>query len=104
LTTVNLTLTTAAAHPQTWNLAADVSGDIRAGNPRADRFGHAGVWHFYTEPENPNGIPQRIIPARSFLAKWQTARDSVEKGRLAQEIQDLLMAGPPSQAKLNRLG
>ena len=98
LTTVNLTLTTAAAHPKTWNLAADVSGDIRAGNPRADRFGHAGVWHFYTEPENPNGIPQRIIPARSFLAKWQTARDSVEKGRLAQEIQDLLMAGPPSQA------
>ena len=97
LTGVNLAITSVSAQPQTWNLAADLSGDILVGNPRADLFGHAGVWHFYTEPENPNATPQRIIPARSLLAKWQTARDSIEKGRLAQEIQNLLIAGPPTR-------
>ncbi|MEI8089819.1 MAG: DUF1592 domain-containing protein [Opitutaceae bacterium] len=97
LTAVNLTLTSASPQPQTWNLAADLSSNILLGNPHADRFANPGVWHFYTEPENPIGTPQRIIPARSLLAKWQTAADSNEKSRLAQEIQNLLIAGPSTQ-------
>ncbi len=94
LTAVNLSLTSVSAQPQTWNLAADLSSNLQLGNPRADSFGHAGVWHFYTEPENPIGTPQRIIPARSLLARWQTAGDITEKSRLALEIQNLLIAGP----------
>ena len=38
-----------------WDLAADVSGDVLAGNPHADRLGHPGVWHFYTEPDRGLG-------------------------------------------------
>ncbi|NBQ57171.1 MAG: DUF1592 domain-containing protein [Opitutaceae bacterium] len=98
LTTVNLTLTSAGVQPQTWNLADEVSGTMIVGNPRADRFGHAGVWQFYTEPENLISTPQRIIPARSLLAKWQTAGDPTKRARLAQEIQNLLMGGPPTRA------
>ena len=98
LTAVNLTLTTSGVQPQTWNLADEVSATMLAGNPHADRFGHAGVWHFYTEPENLIGTPQRIIPARSLLAKWQSAGDSTDKGLLAQEIQNLLLSGPPTRA------
>jgi Protein of unknown function (DUF1592)/Protein of unknown function (DUF1588)/Protein of unknown function (DUF1587)/Protein of unknown function (DUF1585)/Protein of unknown function (DUF1595)/Planctomycete cytochrome C len=95
LTAVNLTLTSAGFQPRIWNLAADVSGNILEGNPRMDRYDHAGVWCFYTEPENPTGAMERIIPARSLLAKWQTAPDAVEKSRLAHQIQSLLMSGPP---------
>jgi hypothetical protein len=94
LTAVNLSLTSVSGQPQTWNLAADLSSNLQLGNPRADSFGHAGVWHFYTEPENLIGTPQRIIPARSLLARWQTAGDITEKSRLALEIQKLLIAGP----------
>src|SRR5438046_6959192 len=34
-----------------WDLAKDVSADVTAGNPHADRFGNPGIWHFYTEPD-----------------------------------------------------
>ena len=95
LTAVNLTLTSAGIQPRIWNLADEVSGNILEANPRRDHYGHPGVWYFYTEPENPTGARERIIPAHSLLAKWQTAPDAVEKSRLAQQIQSLLMGGPP---------
>ena len=47
LTAIDLEITSQEGDEQrTWNLAKDVSGDVLAGNPHADRFGNAGVWHF----------------------------------------------------------
>ena len=37
-----------------WNLAKDVSPNILAGNPHADRLGNAGVWYFFSEPDKPD--------------------------------------------------
>ena len=59
LTAVDLTLTSAGEGGREWDLARDVSPDVLAGNPHADRFGNEGVWHFYTEPDKggPSGPP-----------------------------------------------
>jgi hypothetical protein len=96
LTAVDLRLTSDGPNGQTWDLAHDVSGDILAGNPHADRLGNAGVWHFYTEPDNPNEALAAVIPPGSLLAKWQAAPSAAEKQKLAREVQKLLVYGPPS--------
>jgi hypothetical protein len=81
-----------------WNLAADVSSDIQAGNPHADRHGNPDVWHFYTEPDKGGGGLKPIIPAGSLLARWQAASAGDEKQKLADEIQILLTSGQPTRA------
>ncbi len=60
LTAVDLTLT---GDGKTWDLAADVSPDVLAGNPHADRLGNPDVWHFYTEPDR-GGDSDAVIPDR----------------------------------------
>ncbi len=89
LTAVDLTLEGAAGK---WDLAADVSPSILAGNPHADRQGHPAVWHFYTEPES-GGEPDAVIPAGSILARWQSATNPSAKKTLARELQALLISG-----------
>jgi hypothetical protein len=91
LTAVDLTITAPGpSGEQRWDLAADVSPDILAGNPHADRQGHAEVWHFYSEPDNGGGSEaQSIIPAGSLLAKWQAA-SAEGKPPLADSLQQLL--------------
>lgn len=96
LTAIDLTITSDDGK-QTWNLAADVSGSIGDGNPHADRFGNAGVWHFYTEPVTASeGGP--TLPADSVLARWRSAANSADKSELAAAVQALLLAGPPAEA------
>ena len=51
LTDVDLDAHERRRRAQEWNLARDVSADVLAGNPHADRFGNEDVWHFYTEPD-----------------------------------------------------
>src|SRR5262245_62043413 len=68
LTAVDFTVTVGS---RTWNLAKDVSSDILAGNPHNDSFGNAGVWHFYSEPDQGGAEP--LLPAGSLLAKWQSS-------------------------------
>ncbi len=80
---------------RTWDLAADVSSDVLAGNPHADRFGNQGIWHFYAEPDKGGSEPAPVIPAGSVLARWQLAGDADEKRKLADLVQKLLTAGPP---------
>jgi Protein of unknown function (DUF1592)/Protein of unknown function (DUF1588)/Protein of unknown function (DUF1587)/Protein of unknown function (DUF1585)/Protein of unknown function (DUF1595) len=92
LTALELKLTNGGG--RTWDLAADVSGDVLAGNPHADRFGNPAVWHFYTEPDK-SGVPGPVIPAGSLLAKWQAAHDPCEQRKLADGVQRLLTSGPP---------
>ena len=76
-----------------WDLAKDVSPDILAGNPHADSHGNAGVWHFYTEPTT--GSAGTVIVANSVLTKWQSAATAADKQRLANDVQKLLVSGPP---------
>ncbi len=90
LTAVDLTLTAA---DRKWDLAKDVSPDILAGNPHADSIGNAGVWHFYTEPTT--GSTGIVIVAGSVLTKWQSAATAADKQRLANDVQKLLVSGPP---------
>lgn len=92
LTAVDLTLT---GDGKTWDLAGDVSPDVLAGNPHADRLGNPGVWHFYTEPDR-GGDSDAVIPAGSVLAKWQSATSPAEKAALARDVQALLTSGPPA--------
>ena len=81
----------APADSRRWNLAHDVSADILAGNPHADQYGHAAVWHFFSEPVN--GQQGHVIPANSLLARWQATDDRVEQQRLAEQLQRTLMSG-----------
>jgi hypothetical protein len=88
LTQVNLTLKDGSRE---WNLAQDVSPNILAGNPHADRQGNTEVWSFFSEPAG--GGTGHVIAAGSLLAKWQSAVDAKEKLRLADEVQQLLRDG-----------
>ncbi len=78
-----------------WNLTRDISSDVLAGNPRPDQFGHEATWHFYTEALS-GGSTDRVIPAGSLLAKWQSLPPGVEKRRAADNLQSLLLASPPA--------
>jgi hypothetical protein len=80
-----------------WSLTRDVSSDVLAGNPHADRFGNKGVWHFYTEPVKDSGAG--MIPGGSLLARWLTEQQPHEKQKLAGQMQKLLTAGPPADAR-----
>ena len=99
LTSVDLIIKSEGEKPQTWNLAADVSPDVLAGNPHADSFGNKDVWHFYSEPVGSGAQAGPVIPAGSLLARWQTAANAEEKNSLAAEIQKLLVSGQPPVAK-----
>ena len=94
LTTVDLTLTRAGDDKQTWDLAADVSGDILAGNPHADRYGNAQVWHFLVEPDQ-DVESVKGIPNGSLLARWISTTDRDARTQLGQELQQLLTAAAP---------
>jgi hypothetical protein len=80
---------------RTWDLAADVSPNVLAGNPHDDRLGNKAVWHFYTEPDKPTALSP-AIPAGSLLSKWQAARNREERAKLSTSLQSLLIAAPPS--------
>ncbi len=96
LTAVNLTLTSLGEDGRAWDLAQDVSPDVLAANPHADRFGNAGVWHFYTEPDTGAALAP-VIPAGSLLAKWQTTTNTSERRKLAGEVQQLLTTAAPAK-------
>ncbi|HWN97019.1 MAG TPA: DUF1592 domain-containing protein, partial [Methylomirabilota bacterium] len=96
LTAVDLTLTSVGEGGREWDLAKDVSPNVLAGNPHADRFGNDGVWHFYTEPDK-GGPLGPVIPAGSLLAKWQASANAAEKVKLANEVQTLLTLAPPTK-------
>jgi mono/diheme cytochrome c family protein len=93
LTAVDLTL---SGDGKAWDLAGDVSPDVLAGNPHADRLGNPRVWHFYTEPDGGGG-PDTVIPEGSLLAKWELAATPEEKRDLARKIQEFLSAPAPAE-------
>jgi hypothetical protein len=96
LTRIDLSLISLSDKQQEWNLAGDVSSNLHAGNPHADRLGNDAVWHFYAEPVSGGGIGP-VIPAGSLLAKWQAATDPAEKQTLSDQVQKLLVGGPAAK-------
>jgi hypothetical protein len=95
LTAIALTLATTTGSRRTWDLAHDVSANILAGNPHPDRYGNPVVWQFYTEPDHGANEVVPAIPGGSLLARWQLARSTELKHKLAHDIQTLLISGPP---------
>ncbi len=92
MTSIGLSISSVDDQAREWDLAKDVSPDVLAGNPHADRFGNPGVWHFYSEPDSGGGA-ESIIPAGSLLAQWQLALDADAKSVLADKLQALLTMG-----------
>ncbi|MGE0607592.1 MAG: DUF1592 domain-containing protein [Pirellulales bacterium] len=97
LTDLELTLKSDKPDGPAWSLTSDVSPDVQAGNPHADRLGNKDVWHFYTEPVSAASAGPDI-PAGSLLARWQLADKADEKASLAKELQALLSGPPPADA------
>ena len=89
LTAVDLTV---RGEGREWDLSKDISGDILAGNPHADRDGTQDIWHFYSEPDQ-DGSALPVIPAGSLLARWQLSGDPKERTRLGEELQRMLSGG-----------
>ncbi len=91
LTAVELVI---ASDTKTWSLGADVSPDVLAANPHADRFGNTNVWHFYTEPDRGGSGPAPVIPPGSTLARWLLTTNAAERAILAQTVQKLFNDHP----------
>ena len=99
LTDINLVITETTGDQRVWNLAQDVSGDILAGNPHSDRFGNAGVWHFYRGAMaawDREQKPLNAVPTMSLMAQWIEARDAATRSRLASRIQALALGSAPA--------
>ena len=94
LTAVDLTI---RSGDREWDLAKDVSADILAANPHADRHGNPKVWHFAAEPDAPSA--GWAIPAGSLLARWLSATEAEERGRLTGELERLLARESDEPAK-----
>jgi transposase-like protein len=92
MTSIGLTVQSLDDPTQEWDLAKDVSPDVLAGNPHADRHGNSNVWHFYSEPDAGGGA-ESIIPAGSLIAHWQAATDPASRKQLAAKVQSLLKGG-----------
>jgi hypothetical protein len=102
LTELNLVVTETTGAKRSWDLAGDVSGNILAANPHADRHGNEGIWHFYKGPMDSvdkNSRQAISIPAGSLLAQWLVEKDAVRKKELAQAVQALVSADPPADKK-----
>ncbi|WP_010588192.1 DUF1592 domain-containing protein [Schlesneria paludicola] len=95
-TAVDLTLTAAGAEGRVWDLSRDVSPDIHAANPHADRFGNKDVWHFYTESVTGASLGP-VIPANSLLTQWQATKSVEEQQKLAIAVQTLLSGPSPAE-------
>lgn len=89
LTAVNISLTDSADASHVWDLAADVSPDVLAGNPHADRLDNRGVWHFFTEPITGSQTGP-VIPVGSLLDKWLGAGADTDRQQIATQMQSLL--------------
>jgi len=101
LTDINLIITETSDAQRVWDLAADVSGDILAGNPHPDRLGNEGVWHFLKGPMTDVNRQERhldAVPPGSLLSLWQQAKDPEARMALAQRIQALALGLAPTAA------
>lgn len=101
MTEVGLTLTDDGKPARVWDLGADVSGDILAGNPHADSTGTAAIWGFARGPSKKGGTPTSPIPPGSVLARWRSLAKEADRGaeldKLARDVQTLLSGPRPKK-------
>jgi hypothetical protein len=99
LTEVSLTVSETADRRRRWDLMADVSGSVLAGNPHPDQRGNAGVWRFAHGPAGKGGPRTMVnIPSDSLLGRWKAAAPAA-KAELAGRVQALLAGPRPGGAK-----
>ncbi len=86
-----------------WSLTEDVSPDILAGNPHADRFGNASVWNFYAEPIKAGEDSRAVIPTGSSLRAWLSLEPSTERKMQAERFVALIRGSRPEAEGPERL-
>lgn len=86
-TPINLTISDGKLD---WDLAQDVSSDILASNPHADRHGNSAVWYFLSQPASGATSPGPTIAATSLLSQWRNTKDAAERNQLAAQVQQVL--------------
>jgi hypothetical protein len=96
LTQVDLTIKQSSPDGQQWGLATDCAANTVSSNPHPDEYGNADVWHFFTEPSNPDASPSPI-PGDSVLARWLATDNPQQAAGLAQTCQQLLTAAQPAE-------
>lgn len=103
MTEVWFTVTEDEKPNRVWDLGADVSANVQAGNPHADKHGNAETWSFVRGASKKAGAPTPTIPPTSILGKWRAAAADTERGaqaaKLAKEIEALLSGSRPTDAK-----
>lgn len=104
LTRVDLTISEVGGEGRVWDLADDVSDDILAGNPHADRHGNADTWHFFRG--EMSSLDRHVakanpVPPGSILADWQQERDITKQAALAGQLQELVTGNPPPTDSVN---
>lgn len=95
-TPINLTVSDGKLE---WDLAKDVSPDILASNPHADRHGNSAVWYFLSQPARGADAPAAVVDANSLLSKWRKAKDSAERTQIAAHVQQLLQQDAAAAAQ-----
>lgn len=105
LTDIEFKLTEQQANekPRQWNLTADVSPNILAGNPHADQFGNSEVWSFYSEPIQAGDLNRAVLPAGSLLHQWISTEERQPRTELANQVRALLLAERPDADGPNRV-
>lgn len=93
LTEVDLNLEDTGDQARRWSLSGDVSPNIQAGNPHADRLGNSGVWAFSLEPVTADTNSEWVvIPAGSKLDQWISEENPENRRKLAAQVQSLFNA------------
>jgi len=104
MTEVWLTVTEHNAPKRVWDLANDVSDDVQAGNPHADKQGNAAVWSFVRGIVKKSvARPASILPANSVLDRWRFAVANPDRQadaeKLARDAEALLTGRRPANEK-----
>jgi len=103
MTEIAFTIAEADKPARTWDVAADISGSVQAGNPHADRHGNADTWSFVRGASKGGTAAAPVVPPDSVLGRWRTAAaDPARKGevaKLADETQALLAGPRPATEK-----
>ena len=98
LTEMNLNISEALGEKRLWDLAKDVSKDLLASNPHADRYGNPEVWHFYSgkmDSVDRNHGAIASVPSGSLLHRWQMESNTDKRIELARQVQQLATGNPP---------
>ncbi len=93
-TAVGLTIREVGGKQRSWDLGEQVVDRLHDGNPLADTFGNADVWHFCNS--ETEGAPKNLVPAGSALANWRAAvieaKPAAELVTGAGQVQAVLLA------------